>query len=143
MMCRLRPQKSRGRRGATTVEMAVVVPVFGIFLAGIMEAGHAYMIVQTMNSAAKQGARVGAVDDRWTSDIEAKVDSIISAAFDAGEATVYIKDGSQFDAPGFNPSGINYAALPDIEVHDAQARQLYIVRIEVPYDEVAILPPSG
>ncbi len=121
--------------------MAVVVPVFGIFLAGIMEAGHAYMILQTLNSAAKQGAREGAVGGRYTTDITTKVDSILSAGFDASEASVMVKDGSVFDTPGFDGSNVSYGGLPDIEVHDAETRQLYIVRIEVPYDAVAILPP--
>ena len=58
-----------------------------------------------------------------------------------GDATVLIKDGSDFDTPGFDPTGLNYAALPNIEVEDADPKQLFIVRIEVPYNDVAILPP--
>lgn len=142
MMRRLKTDRSqRKRSGATVVEMAVVLPVFGIFMAGLMETGHAYMVMQVLNSAAKQAARIGVVEGKTTADVIDKADSIFSAAFDPVQATVYVKDGSAFDVPGFDPTGLNYNSLPDIEVAEAESRQLFIVRIEVPYNDVAILPP--
>ncbi|MBX3438358.1 MAG: pilus assembly protein [Planctomycetaceae bacterium] len=129
------------RRGATTVEMAVILPVFGIFMAGLMETGHAYMVMQVLNSAAKQAARVGAVEGKTSADVRTKANQIFTAAFDPVQATVYVKDGASFDIASFNPSGVSYGGLPDIEVADAEPRQLFIVRIEVPYNDVAILPP--
>ncbi len=142
MMRRLRHDASqRCRCGATVVEMAVVLPVFGIFLAGLMETGHAFMVMQVLNSAAKQSARVGVVEGKETADVIAKADAIFSAAFDPVKATVYVKDGSSFDVAGFDPKDLDYTSLPDIEVADADPRQLFIVRIEVPYNDVALLPP--
>jgi hypothetical protein len=131
----------RERSGATVVEMAIVLPVFGIFMAGLMEAGHAYMVMQVLNSAAKQGAREGVVEGKTTADVIDRADEIFSAAFDPAEATIYVKDGASFDVDGFDPTGLNYSALPDIEVAEAETRQLFIVRIEVPYNDVALLPP--
>jgi hypothetical protein len=131
----------RERNGATVVEMAIVLPVFGIFMAGLMETGHAYMVMQVLNSAAKQGAREGVVEGKTTDDVIAKADSIFSAAFDPAEATIYVKDGSSFDTDGFDPTGLDYTSLPDIELSEAESRQLFIVRIEVPYNDVALLPP--
>jgi hypothetical protein len=131
----------REKRGATVVEMAVVLPVFGVFMAGLMETGHAFMVMQVLNSAAKQAARIGVVEGKTTADVTAKADAVFSAAFDPVEATVYVKDGSSFDVEGFNPAGLNYASLPNIEIADAESRQLFIVRIEVPYDDVSLLPP--
>ncbi|MGD9857454.1 MAG: TadE/TadG family type IV pilus assembly protein [Planctomycetaceae bacterium] len=133
--------RPREKRGATVVEMAVVLPVFGIFMAGLMEAGHAYMVMQVLNSAAKQAARIGVVDGKTTADVTAKADAVFSAAFNPVGATVYVKDGSSFDVSGFDPTGLDYTGLPDIEVSEAESRQLFIVRIEVPYNDVAILPP--
>lgn len=121
--------------------MAIVLPVFGVFMGGLMEVGHSYMVTQVLNSAAKQAARLGAVEGKTSQDVEDKADEIITAAFDSGLATVYIKDGSDFDTPGYDPSGTNYSSLPDIEVADAESRQLFIVRIEVNYNNVALLPP--
>lgn len=135
-----KPQQHR-RRGATVVEMAVVLPVFGIFLAGLMEVGHAYMVMQVMNSAAKQAARVGAVEGKTSQNVQDKAESIFSAAFNPVQATVYVKDASVFDTPSFDPSGISYDGLPDIELSEAEARQLFIVRVEVDYDDVSLLPP--
>lgn len=131
----------RRRRGATVVEMAVVLPVFGIFMAGLMEVGHAYMVMQVLNSAAKQSARVGAVEGKTTLDVTTKAESIFTAAFDPVQATVYVKDASPFDTPGFDPEGLDYNGLNDIELADAEARQLFIVRLEVNYDDVSLLPP--
>lgn len=121
--------------------MAVVLPVFGIFMAGLMEVGHAYMVMQVLNSAAKQSARVGAVEGKTTLDVTTKAESIFTAAFDPVQATVYVKDASPFDTPGFDPEGLDYNGLNDIELADAEARQLFIVRLEVNYDDVSLLPP--
>jgi hypothetical protein len=120
--------------------MAVVLPVFGIFMAGLMETGHAYMVMQTMNSAAKQAARVGAIENKTTQDVIDRATEIFSAAYNPVEATIYVKDGSTFDTPGFDPTGLDYTGLPDIEVSEAESRQLFIVRVEVPYDDVSLLP---
>jgi hypothetical protein len=132
---------ARRRRGATVVEMAVVLPVFGIFMAGLMEVGHAYMVMQVLNSAAKQSARLGAVEGKTTADVVGKAESIFQSAFNPVEATVYVKDGSSFDAPGFDASTVSYTALPDIELAEAEPQQLFVVRLEVNYDDVSLLPP--
>jgi hypothetical protein len=135
------PLCTRRRRGATVVEMAVVLPVFGIFMAGLMEVGHAYMVMQVLNSAAKQSARLGAVEGKTTADAVAKAESIFSAAFDPVQATILVKDGSCFDEPGFDASSVSYTSLPAIELADAEPQQLFIVRLEVNYDDVSLLPP--
>ena len=38
-----------GRRGAVTVEVALTLPVFAIFLAGLMEFGHVFMVSNTLS----------------------------------------------------------------------------------------------
>src|SRR5204862_7766525 len=45
------------RRGAATVEMALVLPIVLLFLFGIFEYGRYFMTVQLMNNAAREGAR--------------------------------------------------------------------------------------
>lgn len=132
---------AKRRRGATIVEMAVVLPVFGIFMAGIMEVGHAYMVMQVLNSAAKQSARLGAVEGKTTLDVTTKAESIYSTAFDPGTATVHVKDGSDFDNPGFDASSVDYSALSDIELAEAEPQQLFIVRLEINYNDISLLPP--
>ena len=129
-----------GRRGATAVELAVIAPVFGIFLAGIMEFGHAFLTVGTLNAAAKQAARYGAVEGISSTEVETRADNILSAAVDTTSATYLVKDASIFDS-GSVPESIDYSGLPDIELLNAERRQLYVVRIEIPYNDVAIMPP--
>jgi Flp pilus assembly protein TadG len=129
------------RSGATVVEMAFVLPVFTIFMAGFMEINHAFMVMQTLRSAAEQGARYGVADGVTTDEVTAKVLQILAPAIDTSAVTLYVKDASEFDKGGATGSGINYATLPDIEVATAAPRQLYVVRAEVDYSAVSLLPP--
>lgn len=140
-MLRLRRRPGdKNRRGATIVETAVVAPVFAVFLAAIMEFGHAFLVVGTLNAAAKQAARHGAVEGISTADVIAKANGILGAALDVTDTTVLVKDASIFDAETL-PETIEYDELPNIEVSTADRRQLYVVRIEVDYNDVAIMPP--
>lgn len=139
-----RPKNSpapRERRGAVLVEVALVSSVFGLFLAGIMEFGHAYMVIGAMDAAARRGARYGAVDGVTNTDVNTLVNTVLNAAFKASKATVVIKDGSIFDTSNVNPKTIDYSKLPDLDLSQATTHQLYIVRITVPYNNVALLPP--
>jgi Flp pilus assembly protein TadG len=128
------------RSGATLVEMAVVVPVFAVFLAALMEFGHAFLVVGTLNAAAKQAARYGAVEGITTADVEDRVEETVGSAFDSAMTTVYVKDASVFDSAS-PPTTIDYTELPDIELSGAERRQLYVVRVEVNYNDVALMPP--
>lgn len=140
-MLRLRTLSRSGeRRGATIVEMAVVTPVFAVFLAAIMEFGHAFLVVGTLNAAAKQAARFGAVEGISTADTVAKANEILGAALDTTQTTVLVKDASVFDQETL-PEVIEYDELPNIELQTAERRQLYVVRIEVDYNDVALMPP--
>jgi Flp pilus assembly protein TadG len=132
--------KSR-RRGATIVEMAVIMPVFGLFIAGLLEFGHAYMVINALNAAAKKAARYGVVDEVTTADVIDRVEESLGSAVDVSKVTVQVKDASVFDNANFNPKTVNYGSLPSINLETAEPRQLFIVRVTVPYEDVAILPP--
>lgn len=140
-MFRLRSSAENGqRRGATIVETAVVAPVFAVFLAAIMEFGHAFLVVGTLNAAAKQAARHGAVEGVSSADVINKANGILGAALDTTKTTVLVKDASIFDAETL-PEVIEYDELPSIELNTAERRQLYVVRISVAYNDVALMPP--
>jgi Flp pilus assembly protein TadG len=145
MFVRVRsPQASRtqqSRCGAVLVENALVASIFGVFLAGIMEFGHAYMVQGALNAAVKRGARYGSVDLVSTSDVKSKVNGVLNAAFKSAKATVIVKDASTLDSTTTNPKTIDYNALPDIELNGAKTQQLFVVRASVPYNSVALLPP--
>ena len=132
---------SSDRGGAVLVENAIVCSIFGLFLAGIMELGHAYMVVNTMNAAAKRAARYGSTDGITSAQATTMANNIMNAAFKSSRATVIIKDGSTFDSTSMNPKNINYDSLSNLELSTAKKQQMFIVRITVPYNNVALLPP--
>ncbi len=123
------------------VENAIVASAFGLFLAGIMEFGHAYMVLGAMNAAARRGARYGAVSGVSSANVKTQVNTVLNSAFKSSKATVTVKNASTFDTSTVNPKTLNYDSLPDLELTSASAHQMYIVRITVPYSNVALLPP--
>lgn len=129
------------RSGVVLVENALVISVFAVFLAGIMEFGHAYMVLNTINAAAKRAARYGATEGVTTTQVKAKANAIMDAAFRSNKATVTVKDASVFDTSTVDPKTINYDTLPNAEVSTLASRKMYIVRITVPYNSVSLLPP--
>lgn len=129
------------RKGAALVETAVVMPVFGILMMGLVEFGHAYMTLNTVRAAAKQAARIGVADGVMTADVEARANEILSKAIDITQVTILVKSAAVFDEAEPDVANIDYDTLPDIEVNDAESRELFLVRISVPYDQVALLPP--
>ncbi|MGE3313584.1 MAG: TadE/TadG family type IV pilus assembly protein [Planctomycetaceae bacterium] len=138
-----RYRKGETRRGgATLVETAVVMPVFLIFVWAIIEFGHAFMVVNLLNAAAKRASREGVVDGVTSAQVVARVNEIVGSAVSTEDLTVLVKNGSAFDDPEVNASGIQYATLPDIELEDAEPRQLFIVYVEIPYSAISIMPPK-
>lgn len=131
------------RRGATLVEMAVVLPVFFLFLFAIFEFAHAYFAINMLNAAAKRGARMGVTEGVTTSQVETRVREILESGFGAKNVavTIQIKDASMFDSAGADASNIDFDSLPAIELANASTRQLFVVRVKVPYEQVAIVPP--
>jgi hypothetical protein len=64
-----RPRKTRGQ---SLVEFAIVLPLFLLILAGIVDFGMGLYTSITVTNAAREGARLGVVDDNPV-DIEARV----------------------------------------------------------------------
>jgi Flp pilus assembly protein TadG len=131
----------RDRKGAALVETAVCLPVFFMFLFGLFEFGYAWMVVNSLNNACRKAARYGVSEQITTAQVVAKVNDLLNKSIDATRATVFVKDASVFDNSNVNPNTINYSNLSSIELSNAEPRQLFLVRVEVPYEDVAILPP--
>jgi Flp pilus assembly protein TadG len=140
-----RPPDSALRReergGATVVETAIVFPVFLMFLFAIIEFGHAFMCTATLTAAAKDGARFGSVDGVTSQQVIDRVKNRINAAFKSSKATVMVKDAATYENASTNPATVTVANLPNIELNTTESRRLFIVRVSVPYDQVAIMPP--
>ena len=96
-------RRNRRDRGASLVEFALILPLLTLFLFGIVQFGLAYDRKQSINSAAREGARMAAIPDEPTvhyatikDRVNASFDSLVSGTVD--EVTVEIFDPS--DPPG-------------------------------------------
>lgn len=127
------------RRGTTTVETAVVLPVFLLLLFAIFEFGHAYLIANMLNSACRNAARVGAVEGASTALVRSEAQRYVGTAVPISNVQIFVKDASAFDN-GSTPTGSEVESLPEIELLDAESRTLFVVRAKVPYRDVAIIP---
>jgi len=75
----LRKASPRPRRGAATVELALILPIFLLLCVGMIEFGRAFMVQQTLTSAAREGARFGALPGTSNNEIETRVREFLAA----------------------------------------------------------------
>jgi Flp pilus assembly protein TadG len=78
---------ARRRRGSAVVEFAVVAPVFFLFIFGMIEYGRMVMVQQILTNAAREGARVGILDNSTQGDVTTAVDRYLTAANINGSTT--------------------------------------------------------
>lgn len=82
-MCRKTriPRRAR-RKGAATVELAIVSPLLLLFLLGIIDAGQYANTYQTISNASREGARVAARSrTNSTAEVETAVIDYLAGAF--------------------------------------------------------------
>jgi len=139
--CRKSSTHQRQRRGVTTVEVALTLPIFAIFLAALMEFNHCFMVSHLLKAAAKSGARFGSTEGGTVQQVQARVQQLVGAAFPSSKATVIVRDASVFDTANFNAAKVSYSSLPTIDLAKAESGHLFLVQVTVPYDQVALLPP--
>jgi hypothetical protein len=128
------------RLGAVAVEFAVVAPVFGLFCIAMVEFGHVYMSKNVIRAAARKAARLGVSDSVTTAQVKAEAQRVLASAFKNVSIEVDVKNASLFDEAEVEADNIDYANLPDVELSNAEPMELFIVRISIPYEDVAILP---
>ncbi len=123
------------------VEFALVSSLFVVFLAMILEVSHVYLVINTLNAAAKRGARYGIVEGVTSAEATAKANSYLTESLDPTNATISILDGSIFDSPSYNADTFDHSTLTPVEISNLETRDLFVVRVSVPYDQVALIPP--
>ncbi len=129
------------RRGVTMVETAIILPVFVLFLASLMEFGHFFLVKHMTNAAARKAANYGCAEGVTNTQVESMAKSVIGAAYNANKATVIVRDADVFDTTGVNPTTLSYDSLPSITLSTAETSQFFLVQVKVPYNDVALLPP--
>jgi hypothetical protein len=128
------------RRGTTVVETALVLPVFLVFVLGIIELGHAQMVKNLLRSGCREAARIGSTEGRTTAEVRQRVLDVIGSAVEPDTVQVYVKDASVFDDGGGSTDGESLEGLPNIELTDAEPRSMFLVRAKVNYNDIAIVP---
>lgn len=84
--CNRRTHRAQ-RRGAVTVELAFVAPIFFVFVLGAIEFTRAMMVESLLTNAAHLGARTGIIDGAQQSDVTTAVGNYLSAAGISGATT--------------------------------------------------------
>lgn len=133
-------RKRRGTRlGTTVVETALVLPVFLMFVIGMVELSRAVFVQHVLNSACRRAARLGSTEGVNSAAVKAKTLEILSSAVKTAAVTVLVKDASSFDTanPATNAAALD--AMSDIEVSGAKSRQMFMVRAKVKYSDIAIV----
>lgn len=133
-------QKSKQRRGTTTVEAAFVLPVFLLLLFAIFEFGHAQMVNNMLSTACRNAARIGAVEGSTTDQVQERVAETIGKFVPIESVEIFVKNASSFDGGGTTPNGEGLEQLPNIDLSTTEPRTLFVVRAKVPYNEIAIVP---
>jgi len=135
------PLQTHRRRAVVTVEVALCVPIFIVFLAGLMEFSHVFLVTHMLNSACRQGAHLGCFEGVTSKEVEARVKQIVEAAINSSKATVIVRDASVFDDSQVDAKSVDFTALPSIDLTQADSGDPFVVQVSVPYDTVALLPP--
>jgi Flp pilus assembly protein TadG len=131
----------RHRRGTAAVETAFVLPVYLLLLLGVAEFGHAQLVLNLLNSACRNAARIGSTEGTTSATVVAKVKQTVGTAVPAGKITVYVKNASTFDGTGTPPStDAGLEALPDCEVANLAPRTMFMVRAKVAYNDICLVP---
>ena len=128
------------RQGSTVFETALVMPVYLLFIFVLLEFGHAMMVNNTIRSACRDGARIGTVEGTTTEMVQQRVEEVLASAVKPMHVQVFVKNANALDFGNPPTSDKAIEELPDLELTEAETRQLFVVRAKVPYQEVAILP---
>lgn len=122
-----RPQRIRGERGAAAVEFALVVPLLFMIVFGIIDFGFGFHAWDAAENAAREGARVAAVDPDPAAIIQ-RARSASSSALDQSKMTVTVTCSRD--------NGVNFAACgPGSTWNEGD-----IVRVTITYDYQFVTP---
>jgi Flp pilus assembly protein TadG len=115
----------RYRRGVAAVEFAFVAPVFFLMILGMIEIGRGVMVQQIITNASREGARLAVLPGATTTDVETRVENILTGAGVHG-ATVDIYNGA---GQTTTPENVGFGDVVNVTV-------------SVPFNKVSWLPAS-
>ncbi|HLE59058.1 MAG TPA: TadE family protein [Candidatus Limnocylindria bacterium] len=101
-------------RGQTAVEFALILPLFILLLLGIFDLGRAVYAFNTISNAAREGVRLGIVDQNVTRVQDRAVQHAVSLAAVPGDVDVAFLSA---DLSSTCPSPIAIGCVAQITVH--------------------------
>lgn len=121
--------RRRRSRGQGLVELALVLPVLLLIFMGIVDFGRAIYAYNSVSNAAREGARVGIVDQRMT----------------GGAYNAAIEAANQATALGLNPTNAAQVQVtfPDPDGNCPSVSVGCTIRVRVQYQFSAITPIIG
>jgi Flp pilus assembly protein TadG len=128
-------KNKHARRGAAMVEMALVLPLFLMLILGIIEFGRAMMVANLVTNAAREGARMAVLDGSTNSDVSNAVVTFLQSAIGQGLSSADISVAITVTAAPGNPNPANNLA-------SATSRDLVSVKVQLPFNKVALIPGS-
>lgn len=117
-----------------------MLPVFFLFLSGLFEVGHIIMVRSMVRGACRSAARFDATEDVTTAEVASHIRNYLGSAVNSDAVTISIKDASVYDGDGEIPNdAADFEQLPDLELINAESRQLFLVRATIDFDDVSYL----
>jgi Flp pilus assembly protein TadG len=111
--------------------MALVLPVFLSVVLGIIEFGRAMMVSNLLANAAREGARLAVTTGTTNAEVTAAVQSFMQQAIGASADDVTVTITVTAAAGNEDPGN---------SVANAQKRDLCTVHVDLPFDEVSLIP---
>ncbi len=111
-------RRNRIRRGLSTTELALILPVLLWLTFGVMEYGWMFLKMQELTNAARQGARVASRPDATLAEVEGSIHSALEiAGFEQDRYRIEYPDGSPIGADSGTVFGVAVIAdYVDIEL---------------------------
>lgn len=120
---------NQGRRGAVTVEMALVLPIFTMLVFGIIEFGRGFMIMQLVTNAAREGCRRAIIDGSTNTDVTNYIQTFMQTSGNIATANTTV---TVTPAAG-NP------ANPTSNLATCASRDLVNVKVQTPFTAVQLI----
>ena len=128
------------RRGTTTVEVAFVLPVFLTLMFAVVQFGHVCMVESILQSGCRQASRLGSTEEVTTAEAIEQAETVIGSGVRLESIEIIVKDASVYDTGGDLPiTSEDFHNLPDVELETMESRQMFLIRAEAMYNDIAPL----
>jgi Flp pilus assembly protein TadG len=97
MMFRPSAPRFQARHGAHLVEFAIVIPIFFLFVLGLVEFGRGMMASSVISNSARIGCRMGILPGKQNTDVTGAIDTFLQGQGMTGYTTAITVNGNSVD----------------------------------------------